>query len=123
MVNLSTVGPLATARTCVEAAWQRAEHLAILGARRVLELCVGPSIHTLRFAYDAYGIEVTGNDLDPQWRPDILGDCLTVDWSPYDTIVFAPPLSRGCTGRRADALSVNEVTPSYEDFLTRWYST
>ena len=109
-----------TARTCPEAAEQRAEHLAILGARYVLELCVGPSMSTLRPAYARHGIDVRGNDIDDQWKPDLLGHCLTINWAPFDTIVFAPPLSVGCTGRRQDALSIDEVMPSYQNFWGRF---
>ena len=46
-----------------------------------------------------------------------IGDALSIDVSGYDTLVFAPPLSQGCSGRREDSLSLDRVTPSYEDFL------
>ena len=46
-----------------------------------------------------------------------IGDALSIDVSGYDTPVFAPPLSQGCSGRREDSLSLDRVTPSYEDFL------
>ena len=123
-MNLSTVADEHTARTCRAAAVQRAEHLAILGVRTVLELCVGPSLAELEIAYATHGIRVTGNDIDPRWvtaHPRgrwVLGDALTVDLAYHDAIVFAPPLSRGCTGRRDDALRADEVTPRYQDFLT-----
>ena len=115
---LASSGPI-VATTCPEAAAQRAAHLARLGAQRVLELCVGPSLATLRQAYAAHGLTVTGNDIDPKWQPDLLGHCFTIDWSEHDTIVFAPPLSRGCTGRREDALTIGAIQPRYVDFLRR----
>jgi hypothetical protein len=126
-VNLSRVEDEATARTDPECALQRAENLAVLGVRSVLELCVGPSLRSLEEAYGRFGIRCDGNDVDPRWRdyhPDgrwLLGDCFAVDWSPYDAVVFAPPLSRGCTGRREDSLRVEEVLPRYADFVARPY--
>lgn len=122
-MNLSTVADEHTARTCRAAAVQRAEHLAILGVRTVLELCVGPSLAELEGAYAAHGIRVTGNDIDPRWVASHprgrwrVGDALAIDLTDFDAVVFAPPLSRGCTGTRADALRVDEVSPRYVDFL------
>ncbi len=122
-MNLSRMSDDDTARTDPECAAQRAEHLAILGIETVLELCVGPSLGTLEEAYDRHGITVTGNDIDPRWREYhpkgrlIIGDALLVDPRPFDAVVFAPPLSRGCTGRREDSLSVDEVEPGYTRFL------
>lgn len=126
-MNLSTVHDDLTARTAHDCAQQRAENLAILGASRVLELCVGPSLHTLELAYDRVGIEVTGNDIDYRWREYhpggrwIIDDCFAIDWDDYDAVVFAPPLSVGCTGTREDALPISKVVPRYEDFMAKRY--
>lgn len=127
-LNLSTLDDHATARTDPEAALQRAENLAILGVRSVLELCVGPSLRVLEAAYARVGISCVGNDIQRRWReyyPQgrwVLGDALTVDWSPFDAVVFAPPVTRGCTGKRVDALRIDEVFPRYDDFLARPYA-
>lgn len=123
--NITTVSNDDTARTRLECAVQRAENLAVLGSKRVLELCVGPSLKSLETAYGYYGIEVTGNDIDPRWReyyPQgkwLIGDALEVTWDGFDTVVFAPPLSKGCDGTRESSLKINEVTPSYRDFMQR----
>lgn len=127
-MNLSQMSDSETAHTDPECAMQRAENLAILGARNVLELCVGPSLWTLEAACRPYGISVWGNDIDSRWQQAypqgkwILGDCMACPWEMFDTVVFAPPLSRGCTGTRDDSLRVNEVRPRYTDFLARPYS-
>jgi hypothetical protein len=124
-MNTSSLPDDETAQTDPECTRQRAEHLAILGAHNVLELCVGPSLRALDTAYRAHWISVVGNDIDPRWRrayPDgswLIGDALTVDWSQFDTVVFAPPLTVGCTGRREDALPISRITPSYREFLAR----
>lgn len=123
-MNLSVLDDDTTARTDPEAALQRAENLAVLGARSVLELCCGPSLRTLERAYAQHGIRCTGNDIDRRWleyHPHgrwIIGDALTADWSSFDAVVFAPPVTRGCTGRRIDALRISEVFPRYADFLS-----
>ena len=125
MINVSTVDNDSTARTCPECAAQRAENLAALGARSVLELCCGPSLKTLEDAYKKYGIKVTGNDIDFRWKNYyrkgrwLICDAMAIDTSEFDAIVFAPPLSRGCTGKREDSLSALEVTPSYSDFIKK----
>lgn len=123
-MNVSITSNVATAKTRNKCAEQRAENLAILGVKSVLELCVGPSLRPLEAAYKAVGISVvTGNDIESRWRdyyPEgswIIGDARTVDTSAYDAVVFAPPLSKGCTGTRADSLSVDEVFPPYTEFL------
>lgn len=67
-MNISTQDNEKTARTCLECASQRAENLSVLGATKVLELCVGPSLHDLEQEYAKYGITVTGNDIDPRWK-------------------------------------------------------
>jgi hypothetical protein len=113
----------ATAKTCADCAHQRAENLAILGAKSVLELCVGPSLIMLEKAYAVHGIKVTGNDIDPRWQKFhprgnwLIGDALQLQFDPFDAVVFAPPLSAGCTGKREDALMINEVFPKYTSFL------
>lgn len=124
-MNLSVYADHETATTREECARQRIEHLSILGARNVLELCVGPSLRTLEQLGAAQGIQVTGNDIDPRWKSFypkgrwIIGDALKIDLRPFDAVVFAPPLSRGCSGRREDALKIDEVVPAYTDFLAR----
>ncbi len=47
----------------------------------------------------------------------LIGDCFSINYNPYDVVVFAPPLSKGCSGKREDSLSINQVTPSYYDFI------
>lgn len=122
-MNISNFSDNQTASTHSTIALQRAENLAVLGCKRVLELCVGPSLRPLESAYQRVGISVVGNDIDSRWQnlyPHgqwIIGDARKVDTSGYDAVVVAPPLSRGCSGRREDALSIDEVFPSYYDFL------
>lgn len=124
-MNISSVSDDSTARTCLECAQQRAENLSILGAKSVLELCVGPSLEILELSYQPYEIQVTGNDIDSRWKryyPKgkwIIGDALKIDYSNFDAIVFAPPLSRGCTGKRQDALMIDQVQPSYNEFISK----
>jgi hypothetical protein len=126
-MNLSTVSNEQTARTNIECAYQRAENLAVLGVRSVLELCAGPSLKALEEAYSFYNINVTGNDIDPRWKdyyPDgkwLIGDCLKVNWDAYDAVVFAPPLSKGCSGKREDALKISQIFPRYRDFMWKLY--
>lgn len=92
----------------------------------MLELCVGPSLKLLEEVYAEKGIEVVGNDIDARWRNYyregkwILGDALTINYSGFDAVVFAPPLSVGCTGLREDALSIFHIKPSYLEFVERW---
>lgn len=123
MLNISTHQDEQTARTCLECAHQRAENLSILGVGKVLELCVGPSLRALEGAYRRFGIGVTGNDIDPRWKGYypagkwLIGDAREIDVSGYDAVVVAPPLSRGCSGKREDSLSLDKVVPSYYDFL------
>lgn len=122
--NISQYEDNKTARTRIACARQRAENLAVLGVDSVLELCVGPSLRALEAAYKAVGIQtVAGNDIDARWRdyyPQgswIIGDAITADVAGFDAVVFAPPLSKGCSGTRDDSLSVNEVFPAYKDML------
>ncbi len=122
-MNISAYTNDKTARTCVPAALQRAENLAILGCKNVLELCVGPSLQTLEKTYNQFGIAVTGNDIDGRWKDFypkgkwLIGDARLIDTTGFDAVVVAPPLSKGCSGKREDALSIDEVFPSYYDFL------
>jgi hypothetical protein len=126
--NLSEHPDLETASTDPRCAMQRAENMAILGARTVLELCVGPSLWTLERAYAAHGIHVVGNDIDHRWIQYyprgtwIHGCAFEADWSMFDAVVFAPPLSRGCSGTREDSLRVDQVYPRYDEFINRSYS-
>jgi len=123
MRNVSYYPVEVTANTKKGIAEQRAENLDILNATNVIELCCGPSLSVLGSAYNEYDIKVTGNDIDPRYEgyapdyPWLIGDCFEVDTKQYDFIVFAPPLSKGCSGRREDSLSIFDVTPSYLDAL------
>lgn len=123
MYNISQFEDNKTARTRLSCAEQRAVNLSILGCKRVLELMVGPSLRTLEQFYNLNGIEVTGNDIDPRWKsyyPNgnwLIGDANKINTSGFDAIVVAPPLSKGCSGKREDALSLEEVVPSYYNFL------
>lgn len=125
MLNTTKCSNEETANTRVSCAIQRAENLAILGSKRVIELCVGPSLRVLEKAYSDVGIEVVGNDIDPRWKNHypkgnwLIGDAREVSLEGFDTAVFAPPLSKGCSGKRKDALRVSEVRPMYWGFLAR----
>jgi hypothetical protein len=127
--NVSAVSDIETARTNAKIAGQRADHLMLMNCESVLELCVGPSASTLYRAYDARNIDAYFNDIELKWKGYSglygrdqweIGDCLTIFWGAVDAVVFAPPLSRGCSGKREDSLMIDEVTPSYYDFLTEW---
>ena len=124
-MNLSTVADDSTARTSAEIAVQRAEHLFALNAKNVIELCVGPSLYTLENSYNLYEIDVTGNDIDIRWKKYypagkwIIGDACKINCNNFDSVIFAPPLSKGCSGNREDSLSIDDVVPSYKDFLLK----
>jgi hypothetical protein len=124
-MNISLYSPDRTARTCTDCALQRAENLSILGSKRVLELCIGPSLQCLQKTYKKFNIDVCGNDIDPRWKKFykpgnwLIGDALTIPYVSFDTVVFAPPLSHGCSGRREDALMIDDVSPKYQDFLAK----
>lgn len=124
-MNVSNVSNELTARTNNECALQRAVYLSKLNIKSVLELCVGPSLFNLEQAYQSVGIKVTGNDIDDRWRKYyskgnwIIGDALTLNYSGYEAVVFAPPLSKGCSGKRDDSLSILDVQPKYLDFISR----
>jgi len=128
MDNISRYSDRKTANTNIVCAAQRAENLAILGSKKVLELCVGPSLKRLKRQYAKYGISCAGNDIDPRWReyyPEgewYIGDALSLDadLTKFDTVVFAPPLSNGCSGKREDSLRLDFVTPGYIQFLERY---
>lgn len=127
-LNLAQLSDDETARTDPECAAQRADHLDVLGVCSVLELCVGPSLRVLEAAYVRHGITVTGNDLDQRWQryyPQgrwMIGDALAISWAGFDAVVFAAPVTRGCTGRRVDALQISQVQPSYAAFIARPYA-
>lgn len=124
-MNISCFSDEKTANTNLISARQRAAYLNAIGSHKVLELCVGPSLQRLQQEYSKYGIECYGNDIDSRWREYyplgkwLIGDALKL--APYvakfDTIVFAPPLSKGCSGRREDSLYLKDINPSYIDFL------
>lgn len=122
-MNTSILTDDSTARTNPECAAQRAENLAVIGVQSVLELCVGPSLCVLEAAYARHGITVVGNDIDERWarfHPAgnwIIGNALDVDPGAFDAVVFAPPVTRGCTGRRADSLRIPDVEPGYDRFM------
>lgn len=124
-MNLSVLDDNSTAKTNIESAYQRSDNLCILGSKKVLELCVGPSLKVLEKAYKSNNIECWGNDFEQRWKDYypkgkwIMGNCFDIDFSTFDTIVFAPPLSIGCTGRRIDSLSINQITPSYQGFMQK----
>ncbi len=121
-MNISCYANNKTANTCLECAEQRAENLAILGARSVIELCVGPSLKVLENCYSKWGINVTGNDIDSRWEAFypkgkwIIDDATKIDTSKFDAAVVAPPLSVGCSGKREHSLSLEKVFPSYYSF-------
>jgi hypothetical protein len=120
-----------TARTCQECARQRIENIISLGGMNILELCVGPSLKTFdRVAEELNNynevISVVGNDIDKKWEDYypkgewLIGDALQIakaHHKKFDTAVFAPPLSKGCTGTREDSLMIDDVFPKYIDFL------
>jgi len=125
-VNISKYSDSRTANTCLVCAEQRAENLASLGVRTAIELCVGPSLSVLENVYKQRDISVTGNDIDPRWQAFyprgkwIIGDAREINpriLSVFDAAIVAPPLSRGCSGRREDALGLTQVQPAFESFL------
>lgn len=124
-MNTSIVNNDSTARTNRNSAEQRAFNLSKYGINTVLELCIGPSLRILEECYSKYGISIVGNDIDVRWRDYypignwIIGDCFDIDYSSFDCVVFAPPLSRGCTGRREDSLLIDEIYPKYTDFISK----
>lgn len=126
MNNLSLYNIESTANTCTICAQQRAANIASLYLfnnkhRTVLELCVGPSLPVLEQCYNEHHINVIGNDIDTKYLKQspnlIIGDCFLINYNVADVVVFAPPLSKGCSGKREDSLSIDQVTPSYYDFL------
>jgi len=123
--NISFYDDESTARTCIDCAVQRAENLAVLDVKSVLELCVGPSLRQLEQAYKTHSVEVAGNDIDPRWKQYypkgkwLIGDATKLsETSTYDAVVVAPPLSKGCSGKRNESLSLEQVTPNFYDFTS-----
>lgn len=123
-MNTSIVSNEKTARTHPEVAKQRAEILSKYNIKYVLELCVGPSLEVLTNAYKEFNITCIGNDIESKWKQYYplghwrIGNALNLEYlGDYDAYVFAPPLTRGCTGKREDSLMIEEVTPSYYQFL------
>lgn len=124
--NLSKYDSSQTAKTCLVCARQRAENLFVLGVKSVLELCVGPSLLDLEQCYRSHGITVYGNDIDSRWQRHypqgnwLVGDARAIKndvVAGFDAVVVAPPLSQGCSGKRQDSLSLNQVFPRYTDFF------
>jgi len=56
-MNISRFSDEKTARTINLCAQQRAINLATFDVKKVIELCVGPSLRTLAEAYRGVGIE------------------------------------------------------------------
>lgn len=129
MLNVSVVNDAGTARTNADAAEQRANNLASFGCRNVVELCVGPSLAILESFYNKNNIDVTGNDIESRWQryyPDgnwRIGDALSMSYDGFDGVVFAPPLSKGCTGKREDSLMIDQVFPKYTSFLNKAFES
>lgn len=119
--NIAQYDKVAT--TIQSVAKSRAEYAAVLGIKNIIELCVGPSLQTLKNEYAKFDISVTGNDVDSRWFDSklnwLMGDALNIDISSFDAAVFAPPLSRGCSGKREDALMIEQVSPRYDSFLAK----
>lgn len=120
----TTIVPLdETARTCSEACSQRAASMWNKKVEKVMELCVGPSLKMLNLFYSYWDITCFGNDIDYRWKeayPEgnwVIGDYKDVYLGHMDAVVFGPPLSRGCTGKREDSLMIDWVEPRYEDFI------
>lgn len=122
-MNTSIVPDSRTARTNETSARQRAINLYTLGSKRIIELCCGPSLKVLKKFYSDFEIECSGNDIEERWRdyyPEgdwYISDYKKVPFEKFDTVVFAPPLTKGCTGKRVDSLPIGEVSPSYDEFL------
>ncbi len=128
-MNLSALPIEDTASTHPEVAHARALHAHHCGVKTVLELCVGPSAPVLHEAYRQVGISPLFNDIDPRWSASfpeyqwVGRDCFAAAHfclraGPLlDLVVFAPPLSAGCTGTREDSLMIEEVVPSYWAWL------
>lgn len=125
MQNISIFEDQKTAHTHTDCAAQRALNVYLLGVKNVLELCVGPSLQDLEKAYNKLQINVTGNDIDSRWQKYykqgkwIIDDALNINYNSFEGIIFAPPLSKGCSGKREDSLSVDQVNPSYRLFLDK----
>ncbi len=125
MHNLSKYKDFETANTHCSIASKRAANIAQFKKKDILELCVGPSLSTLEKEYKKLGLNVTGNDIEFRWKKHypngkwLIGNCFDIDWNPFDMIVFAPPLSKNCSGKREDSLMIESVNPSYYDFIKK----
>lgn len=125
--NISDFKDFETANTNLASAKQRAEFLHTKRHCSVMELCVGPSLKRLEQCYNQFDIDCWGNDIEQRWADYypkgkwIIGDAITLpqnfNLGCFDCIVFAPPLSNGCSGRREDSLMIEQVQPSYYDFI------
>jgi hypothetical protein len=122
-MNVSMFSNDKTANTVEDVARNRSQWLHSLGAKKVIELCVGPSLEVLENHYKEVGIECHGNDIDRRWQiyyPKgkwFIGNCFDISYLDYDVCIFAPPLSKGCSGKREDSLQIDQVFPKYTDFL------
>lgn len=124
-MNVSCLSDHLTARTNPTSAKQRAEYLSILlkPQAAILELCVGPSLKVLEEAYRQFDLVVVGNDIELRWQryyPHgkwLIANALQLNYDCFDAVVFAPPVTRGCTGKRCDSLMIHEVCPTYLDFI------
>ena len=127
-MNISHFSNEKTANTNLISVKQRAAYLNSIGSHKVLELCVGPSLQRLQQEYSKYGIICYGNDIDIRWKEFyplgkwLIGDALKLASyaTNFDTIIFAPPLSKGCSGKREDSLFIKDINPSYIDFLNAY---
>ena len=128
MVNISRYSDGETANTNYRCALQRAVsvHGALgPGRKSILELCVGPSLPALNNVYKSImDVDVWGNDIDPRWNKGsnwLPGDAIKVfkaNHHRFDAVVFAPPLSRECSGERGDSLQIFDVRPGYYAFTS-----
>lgn len=132
VVNKSQFSDHATANTSEVCSAQRASALWRKGITKVLELCVGPSLSVLERSYRNVSIECWGNDIDHRWKSLyprgkwIVGDANEIakkHHQKFDAIVFAPPLSSGCSGKREDSLMIDEVMPTYTNFIEEIFKT
>lgn len=121
--NTSRYAVTSTATTNQDCIDQRIQNIkrAFPSSLKIIETCAGISSVFLKESYREAGFHITTNDIDPRYqryeKDMVIGDVLSLDFSSYDVVVFAPPLSRGCSGNREDSLMIEEVRPSYREFL------